>query len=451
VGQTLFDKVWQQNIVKAETPEQPALLYVSLHLLHEITAPQAFAMLAEWGRGVRRPDLTVAMVDHCAPTGKDAAGALVFKDEATVTQIATLLADCQRHQVPCFGLDHRYQGIVHAVAPELGLSRPGHVIVCGDSHTSTHGAFGAIAFGIGSSEVAEVLATQCILQRRPKNLRVIVEKHLRPGVTAKDLALYIITKLGAVGGKGHAIEYQGAGIQALSMEERLTLCNMTIETGARFGIIAADATTYAYLRQTVLAATAVGIDDQFQCSDADALWDKELRIDADLVAPMMSWGTNPAMSIRLGERLPEATSAAERHALAYMGWASDATPGGRPVDHVFIGSCTNGRISDLRLAAQHMRGKTVAERTQCLVVPASKLVKQQAEEEGLDIVFRQAGAIWGEPSCSLCNAMNGDIIAPGQLSVSTSNRNFEGRQGPGARTILVSPASAAQIAIRGYL
>ena len=450
MGQTLFDKVWQQNIVKAETPEQPALLFVGLHLLHEITAPQAFAMLEGWGRKVRRPDLTVAMVDHCAPTSKDAAGAFVFKDEATVTQIDTLVADCKRHQVPCFGLDHRFQGIVHAVAPELGLSRPGHVIVCGDSHTSTHGAFGAIAFGIGSSEVAEVLATQCILQRRPKNLRVVVEKCLRPGVTAKDLALYIITKLSAVGGRGHAVEYQGAGIQALSMEERLTLCNMTIETGARFGIIAADATTYAYLKQTVLAATAPWSDDQFQFSDSDAIWDKELHIDGDLVAPMMSWGTNPAMSIALGERLPVAASVAERHALAYMGWAAD-TPGGRLVDHVFIGSCTNGRITDLRLAAQHMRGRAVAEHTQCLVVPASKLVKQQAEAEGLDLVFQQAGAIWGEPSCSLCNAMNGDIIAPGQLSVSTSNRNFEGRQGPGARTILVSPASAAEIAIRGHL
>ncbi len=450
MGQTLFDKVWQQNTVKAETPDQPALLYVGLHLLHEITAPQAFAMLEQWRLPVRRPDLSLAMVDHCAPTSKDANGRFMVKDQATVAQIDALTSGCTRHGIPCFSLDHPFQGIVHAVAPELGLSRPGQVIVCGDSHTSTHGAFGAIAFGIGSSEVAEVLATQCILQRRPKNLRVIVDKVLSPDVSAKDLALYITTKLGAVGGKGYAIEYQGAGIRALSMEQRLTLCNMTIEMGARFGLIAPDQTTLDYLSRCLLRreieASAQGL-----FSDPDAQWDKELVIDADQVSPMMSWGTNPAMSIAIGEELPLPATATERQAYAYMGWQGQKVASGRVVDHVFIGSCTNGRISDLRIAAAQMLGKTVATNTQCLIVPASKLVKQQAEDEGLDLVFRQAGATWGEPSCSLCNAMNGDLVAPGRLSVSTSNRNFEGRQGQGARTVLVSPASAAQIAIRGHL
>lgn len=450
MGRTLFDKIWQRNEVRAETRDHPAILYVGLHLLHEITSPQAFAFLEERGLPIRRPDLTWAVVDHCAPTERKADGSFNFKDEVTQTQIEALEAYCLKYEISCFGLDHPYQGIVHAVAPELGLSQPGQVIVCGDSHTATHGAFGAIAFGIGSSEVAHVLASQCILQRKPKNLRVQVEGEMPAGVAAKDLALFIIKTLGASGGKGYAIEYQGSTIRSLSMEQRLTLCNMTIEAGSRIGLIAPDAVTWAYLRdrpwQAISEAQAHDL-----VSDPDAAWDRSIAIDATQLRPMISWGTNTAMSVEQGSAIPPARNEAERAALSYMGWQPEDAMQGRKVDHVFIGSCTNGRLSDLREAAQLLRGQRVAEHTRCLVVPASRLVKVEAEREGLDRIFAEAGAIWGEPSCSLCNAMNGDIIPPGQLAVSTSNRNFEGRQGPGSRTILVSPATASTIALRGYL
>ncbi len=451
MAQTLFDKIWQRNEVRAETSEQPAILYVGLHLLHEITSPQAFSFLEKRGLGVRRPDLTWAMVDHCAPTEKNADGSFHFKDAETQNQIAALEAYCKKYAITCLGLDHPHQGIVHAVAPELGLSRPGQVIVCGDSHTATHGAFGAIAFGIGSSEVAHVLAMQSILQRKPKNLRVLVKGSLAPDVSAKDLALAIVKELGASGGKGYAIEYQGPVIEALSMEQRLTLCNMTIEAGSRFGLIAPDATTWAYLAGRPWQAPLDELMQAGLISDLDAVWDRSVEIDASSIRPMMSWGTNPAMSIPWGESLPSATTEAEQSALRYMGWKDEDTVQGRLVDQVFIGSCTNGRISDLREAAAVMRGRSVPAHTRCLVVPATRLVKVEAEREGLDQIFKAAGALWGEPSCSLCNAMNGDIVGPGKLSVSTSNRNFEGRQGPGAQTILVSPASAAAIAVQGHL
>lgn len=450
MGKTLFDKIWEKNEVSAETRDHPALLYVGLHLLHEITSPQAFAFLESKGLKVRRPDLTWAMVDHCAPTEKNSDGSYRFKDQETRVQIAALEAYCQRHSISCFNLDHRYQGIVHAVAPELGLSQPGRVIVCGDSHTATHGAFGAIAFGIGSSEVASVMATQCILQRRPRNLRVIVDGQLPRGTAAKDLALAIVSALGAGGGKGFAIEYQGEAIRALSMEQRLTLCNMTIEAGSRFGLIAPDEVTRAYLSACPWQPEEPVPYDEL-ASDPDALWDQTLQLDAAAIRPMMSWGTNPAMALARGAAIPKAQSDAERSALHYMGWKAEDPMKGRSIDHVFIGSCTNGRISDLREAAAAFAGRRVAAHTRCLVVPASRLIKNAAEAEGLDRIFTDAGAIWGEPSCSLCNAMNGDIIPPGQLAVSTSNRNFEGRQGPGSRTILVSPATAAAIAVQGYL
>lgn len=451
LGQTLFDKIWQANLVKAETVDQPAILYVGLHLLHEITSPQAFAFLEQKGHRVRRPDLTLAMVDHCAPSGKNADGSFAFKDQETRQQIASMESYCEKYKVPCFNLDHRYQGIVHAVAPELGLSRPGQVIVCGDSHTATHGAFGAIAFGIGSSEVAHVLASQCILQRKPKNLCVWVEGPLNESASAKDLALFIISRLGAAGGKGYAIEYQGPAIRKLSMEQRLTLCNMTIEAGSRFGLIAPDAVTWNYLKGRPLAGLYEAEAGETFVSDDDASWDRILHIDAADVAPMMSWGTNPAMSIAIGASIPAAQNESEVSGLKYMGWTAHQSPSGRPVDHVFIGSCTNGRLSDLREAARQLQDKQVAEHTRCLVVPASRLVRDEAEQEGLDLIFKQAGAIWGEPGCSLCNAMNGDFVEAGQLCVSTSNRNFEGRQGPGSRTILVSPATAARIAVQGHL
>lgn len=449
--QTLFDKIWQKNLVKAESIEQPAILYVGLHLLHEITSPQAFALLEQKKLEVRRPDLTLAMVDHCAPTSKSADGSFIFKDREAADQISAMETYCQKYSVPCFNLDHRYQGIVHAVAPELGLSQPGQVIVCGDSHTATHGAFGSIAFGIGSSEVAHVLATQCILQRKPKNLCVYVDGLLPDGVTAKDLALAIIHQLGASGGKGYAIEYQGPTIRSLSMEQRLTLCNMTIEAGSRFGLIAPDDITWNYLRQSPLGLHASEDWVRDLASDADAVWDRYLTLDAREVKPMMSWGTNPAMSIPIGSDIPRPLNSHESAALEYMGWQACASPRGRRVDQVFIGSCTNGRISDLREAAHWMRDRKVASHTRCLIVPASRMVKNEAEREGLDQIFKEAGAIWGEPSCSLCNAMNGDLVEAGQVCVSTSNRNFEGRQGPGSRTILVSPVSAAQIAIRGLI
>jgi 3-isopropylmalate/(R)-2-methylmalate dehydratase large subunit len=451
VRRSLFEKIWQANLVQAETPEEPALLYVSLHLLHEISSPQAFAFLEAKGLKVRRPDLTLAMVDHCAPTAKNGDGSFMFKDKETAAQIEAFEIYCRRHAVRCYNLDHPDQGIVHAVAPELGLSRPGQVIVCGDSHTSTHGAFGAIAFGIGSSEVAEVLATQCILQRRPRNLRIQIDGALRQGVYAKDLALHVISRLGALGGRGYAIEYMGSTIASLAMEGRLTLCNMTIEAGARFGLIAPDAVTWQYLRerdQPILGPTDV---DAGLFSDADADWDESLIVDAAEVRPMMSWGTNPAMSIPVGAMIPAPRSASEQHALTYMGWESEGVAVGRRVDEVFIGSCTNGRISDLRAAAELLKGQVIAPHLVCLVVPASRRIKAEAEAEGLDRIFRNSGAIWGEPSCSLCNAMNGDLVSPGNICVSTSNRNFEGRQGPRSRTILVSPVTAAAIAIRGHL
>ena len=449
--QTLFDKIWQLNLVRAESIDQPALLYVGLHLLHEITSPQAFAAIEAKGQSVRRPDLTLAMVDHCAPSTLHGDGSFAFKDERTQKQIDALEHYCQKYAIPCLDLKHRYQGIVHAVAPELGLSRPGQVIVCGDSHTATHGAFGAIAFGIGSSEVAHVLATQCILLRKPKNYCINIEGSLAEGVSAKDLALHIIKIIGAAGAQGYAIEYQGSTIRDFSMEQRLTLCNMTIEAGSRFGIIAPDATTVSYLTNCPLYQNQNAAWLKELYSDKDAEWDKILTLSARDVLPMMTWGTNPAMSIPYGQRIPAAETPSERLALSYMGWQAEDSPQGRSVDHVFIGSCTNGRISDLRAAAEQMQGLTVAGHIKCLIVPASRQIKRQAEQEGLDRIFKQAGAIWGEPSCSLCNAMNGDAIASGQLCVSTSNRNFEGRQGPGARTILASPVTAAQIAIRGFL
>ncbi len=451
MGLSLFEKLWQRNLVLPESEERPALLYVGLHLLHEITAPQAFALLAQRGLSVRRPDLTLGMVDHCAPTRKDEQGAFLFPDPAAAQQINEFTRACQALDITLLGLGHRYQGIVHVVAPELGLSRPGQVIVCGDSHTSTHGAFGAIAFGIGSSEVAQVLATQCILQRQPRNMRVIVEGKLPEAVTAKDLALTIIQQIGAQGAQSYAIEYQGEAITAMTMEERMTLCNMSIECGARFGLIAPDAQTWAYLQASPSHAWAPVVSERGLFSDPDSKWEKEWVIEAKKLSPMMSWGTNPAMAKARSAPLPKPENPSEQQAFHYMGWNSVKSSEPRSVQHVFIGSCTNGRLSDLRQAAQLFRYGKVAAHLQCLIVPGSQLVKRQAEAEGLDQIFRQAGALWGEPSCSLCNAMNGDRIPAGELVVSTSNRNFEGRQGPGAQTILVSPVEAASIALRGYL
>ena len=448
MARTLFDKIWDTNTVKAESPESPAILFVGLHLLHDVTGPQAFNFLEKRGLEVRRPDLSLACTDHCAPSLKDDSG-FSYKDNNAKEQIDALEAYCKKYNVPFLGMGHPKQGIVHVVGPELGLSRPGQVIVCGDSHTSTHGAFGAMAFGIGSSEVSHVLASQCILQRKPKNFRITIKGKLQNGAKAKDLSLHIIKTIGAKGGQGFAIEYAGPVIESMAMEARMTLCNMTIEAGSRFGMIAPDQCTIDYLEERSQKSLTGIYDHLF--SDENAIWDRELVIDASTIEPMMTWGTNPALAVELGQPIPSEGHEDLTASLSYMNWSLGQETTGRKVDHVFIGSCTNGRLSDLRLAAESLAGKNVAPHIRCLVVPGSRPIKEQAEREGLDKIFLAAGAQWREPSCSLCNAMNGDYIPEGELSVSTSNRSFEGRQGPGSQTILVNPEVAAAIAIKGEL
>ncbi len=428
--QTLFDKIWNAHVV-AEEPGRPAVLYIDLHLVHEVTSPQAFAGLRARGLRVRRPDKTVATMDHSIPTTK-----LVVLDDAARIQLATLAANCKEYGITLHDSDT--QGIVHVIGPELGLTRPGMTIVCGDSHTSTHGAFGALAFGIGTSEVEHVLASQCLLQRKPKTFEVRFEGTLQPGVSAKDMILALIARIGVGGATGHVIEYTGSAIRALDMEARMTICNMSIEAGARAGMIAPDATTYAYLAERGVTATGM-------TSDPGATYDRTLVIDASAIEPMITFGTNPGMGMPIGAPVP----AGHDKALAYMGLAAGQPLLGKKVDVVFVGSCTNGRLSDLRAAARVLRGQRVAAGVRMLVVPGSKQVKRQAEAEGLADVFRDAGAEWREAGCSMCIAMNGDQLEPGQYAVSTSNRNFEGRQGKGGRTFLASPLTAAAAAVTG--
>jgi 3-isopropylmalate/(R)-2-methylmalate dehydratase large subunit len=455
MGKTLFDKIWDAHVV-AEEPGRPAVLYVDLHLVHEVTSPQAFAGLAARGLRVRRPDRTVATMDHSIPT---VPRALAVIDDAARAQLAALAASCREHGIALHDTDSDAQGIVHVIGPELGLTQPGMTIVCGDSHTSTHGAFGALAFGIGTSEVEHVLASQCLLQRRPKTFEVRFDGALRPGTTAKDLILALIARIGVGGATGHVIEYRGAAVRALDMEGRMTVCNMSIEAGARAGMIAPDAVTLAYLVGRPHAPTptngewsAAALRWCELATDDDARFDRSIAIDASAVEPMITFGTNPGMGMPITGAVPAPAgegAAQLDKALAYMG----LTPGepllGRPIDVVFIGSCTNGRIADLRAAASVLRGRSVAKRVRALVVPGSKAVKRQAEAEGLDRVFVDAGAEWREPGCSMCIAMNGDAIEPGQYAVSTSNRNFEGRQGRGGRTFLASPLTAAAAAVTG--
>jgi len=454
--QTLFDKVWQRHEVSAESEATPAVLYIDLHLIHEVTSPQAFAVLRERGLRVRRPERTLATMDHSVPTlTAQVFGGAPIAIESAARQVRELEANCAEFALELLGMTHAERGIVHVIGPELGLTQPGMTIVCGDSHTSTHGAVGALAFGIGTTEVGHVLATQCLLQRKPRTLAVNVDGALGAGVTAKDLILTIIGRLGVAGGTGHVIEYRGATVRALDMEERMTVCNMSIEAGARAGMIAPDETTYAYLCGRPRAPRGEAWERALASwrelpSDAGARFDRELSIDAGAVEPMITYGTNPGMAIPIGGEIPRRPEdAAFGRALAYMGLDPGTPIRDQPVNVVFLGSCTNARLSDLRSAAAVLRGRRIARGLTMLVVPGSQQVKRQAEAEGLDRVFLEAGAQWRESGCSMCLGMNGDLVGRGQYSVSTSNRNFEGRQGAGARTLLASPITAAASAVRG--
>jgi 3-isopropylmalate/(R)-2-methylmalate dehydratase large subunit len=453
---TLFEKVWQRHEVAAESAATPAVLYIDLHLIHEVTSPQAFALLRERGLPVRRPELTLATMDHSTPTRTEQIfGGAPIAIESAARQIRELEMNCAQFGVELLGLRSEQRGIVHVIGPDLGITQPGKTIVCGDSHTSTHGAVGALAFGIGTTEVAHVLATQCLLQRKPRTLAVEVDAALRGGVTAKDLILAIIGRLGVGGGTGHVIEYRGSTVRGLDMDERMTVCNMSIEAGARAGMIAPDETTFAYLggrpRAPHGAAWERAVSEwRALPGDPGARFDRELRLDASAIEPMITWGTNPGMVVPVTGSIPLAgNDAVLARALDYMGLEGGAPIKDQPVNVVFLGSCTNARISDLRSAAGVLRGRHIARGLTMLVVPGSQQVKRQAEAEGLDRVFRDAGAEWRESGCSMCLGMNGDTVARGKYAVSTSNRNFEGRQGAGARTLLASPLTAAASAVRG--
>jgi 3-isopropylmalate/(R)-2-methylmalate dehydratase large subunit len=452
-SRTLFEKVWDAHLVEPEADDRPGVLYVDLHLIHEVTSPQAFAALAERGLKVRCPQRTFATLDHSTPTlPKRADGTRPYVTAEAESQVHTLEENCRANNIDLQGWDSPNRGIVHVMAPELGLTQPGMVVVCGDSHTATHGAFGALAFGIGTSEVGHVLATQCLLQRKAKTLRVTVDGKLAPGVGGKDMALAIIAELGIGGGTGSVIEYAGEAIRALGMDGRMTICNMSIELGARAGMIAPDETTIDWLRGRPRAPQGEAFDEaaarwRTLATDPGATFDREVRLDAATIKPMATWGTTPDTGIAIDTNVPDGNARARD----YMKMQAGQPIAGAHVDVVFIGSCTNGRISDLRAAADVMRGRKVDKGVRALVVPGSEAVRREAEAEGLDKVFLAAGAEWRLPGCSMCIAMNGDLVAPGQLAVSTSNRNFEGRQGPGARTVLASPATAAASAIAGRI
>ncbi|MEI4508388.1 3-isopropylmalate dehydratase large subunit [Sphingopyxis sp. CCNWLW253] len=458
---TLYDKIWDAHAVAEDDGE--TLLYIDLHLLHEVTSPQAFAGLAAAGRAVRRPELALALSDHNVPTAGQAAGPAGVADAEARAQLEALVSNTRHFGIENFPMGDPRGGIVHVVGPEQGRSQPGMTIVCGDSHTSTHGAFGALAFGIGTSEVEHVLATQTIRQRRSRNMRVTVDGVLAPHVHAKDLALHLLGVIGVDGAGGHVVEYAGEAVRALSMEARMTLCNLSIEMGARAGLVAPDATTFAYLAGRPAAPGGRAWDIAQArwatlASDDGALFDREIRVDARDVRPMVSWGTNPSQVAAIDGLVPdpaaltnaEACSAATR-ALAYMDLTPGAPIAGLRLDRVFIGSCTNSRIEDLRVVAEVVRGRRVAPHVRAMVVPGSGLVKRQAEEEGIDRILRDAGFDWREPGCSMCVGMNADRLLPGERCAATSNRNFENRQGRGGRTHLMSPALAAASAIAGCI
>ena len=453
---TLFEKVWRRHEVVPEAADAPAVLYIDLHLIHEVTSPQAFTALRERGLRLRRPDLTFATMDHSTPTRTEQVfGGAPISVEAAARQVRELERNCEAFGVELLGLRDARRGIVHIIGPELGLTQPGKTVVCGDSHTSTHGALGALAFGIGTTEVGHVFATQCLLQRKPRTLAVNVHGRLSAGVGAKDLILAIIGRIGVGGGTGHVIEYRGETIAGLDMDARMTVCNMSIEAGARAGIIAPDETTYRYLAGRLRAPQGEAWDAALERwrqlpGDPGASFDREVDIDAAALEPMMTYGTNPGMVIPVGGTIPErAGDPVFAKSLAYMGFAPGERIQEHPVNVVFVGSCTNGRLSDLRAAASLLRGRKVATGVHMLVVPGSQQVKREAEAEGLDRIFIEAGAEWRESGCSMCLGMNGDLVPKGHYAVSTSNRNFEGRQGIGARTLLASPLTAAACAVRG--
>ncbi|MDE2856832.1 MAG: 3-isopropylmalate dehydratase large subunit [Chloroflexota bacterium] len=461
---TLFEKVWSAHTVRDQSEDSPAVLYIDLHLVHEVTSPQAFSMLRERGLMVRRPDLTIGTMDHSTPTTpRNEQGIIPVADAMAAKQLDTFTRNCGDFGIPMYALGDEHQGIVHVIGPEKGLTQPGMTIVCGDSHTSTHGAFGALAFGIGTSEVGHVLATQTLLQNKPKTMAVNVEGKLEVGVTAKDIILAIIARIGIGGGTGHVFEYRGEAIRGLGMEGRMTVCNMSIEGGARAGMVAPDDTTFEYISGREHAPSGAEWEAALAKwrrlpTDDEAEYDQEISLRAEELIPMITYGTNPGMGMPITAAVPAPDDESDYNkktaldkALAYM----DLQPGqkllGKPIDVVFIGSCTNSRISDLRQAAKFIEGRQVAESVRMMVVPGSQQVKRQAESEGLDAVFRAAGAEWREAGCSMCIAMNGDQLAPGQYAVSTSNRNFEGRQGKGGRTFLASPLTAAASAVAGVV
>jgi 3-isopropylmalate/(R)-2-methylmalate dehydratase large subunit len=458
-AKTLFEKVWERHVV-AEPKGEPTLLYIDLQLLHEVTSPQAFEGLRLAGRKVRRPDRAIATVDHNVPTTKE--GRLNIVDQIAARQIATLRGNCEEFGIELFDVDSPDQGIVHVIGPELGFTKPGMTIVCGDSHTSTHGAFGALAFGMGTSEVEHVLATQTLPQAKAKTFRISIEGELQQGVTAKDIILAIIGKIGTDGATGCVVEYAGSAIRALSMEGRMTVCNMSIEAGARAGMIAPDETTFAYLKGRRHAPQGAEWDKAVAewrklPTDPGAKFDRELTIDASTLTPYVSWGTSPGMVAPITATVPDPAAAASEierkgfaRALEYMNLKAGTPLTEIAVDRVFIGSCTNGRIEDMRAAARIAKGYKVSAKVSAMVVPGSHAVKTQAEQEGLDRIFREAGFEWREPGCSMCLAMNPDVLEPGERCASTSNRNFEGRQGRGGRTHLVSPEMAAAAAIAGH-
>jgi len=458
MAKTLFEKIWDKHIVKT-IDDGPSVLYIDKHLIHEVTSPQAFAGIEKRGLTVFRPQQVVATADHNVPTIDQH---LPIKEELGRIQVDTLIKNCAKHGIDLYGLGHPYQGIVHVIGPELGITQPGMTIVCGDSHTSTHGAFGAIAFGIGTSEVEMVFATQCLLQSKPKQMRINIDGELRKGVLSKDIVLYILSKISASGATGYAVEYAGSTIRNLSMEARMTVCNMSIEMGARCGLIAPDETTFKYVHGRTFAPHGADWVNALQYwetlySDADATFDAEINIDAADITPMITYGTNPGMGIGVNELVPtdlamdEKDRASFAKAMNYMGIAPGAAIKGQKVDYVFIGSCTNSRIEDLRLVADYVKGKHKAADVEVWIVPGSKQVEQQAIEEGIDKIFSAAGFQLRQPGCSACLGMNEDKIPAGKYCISTSNRNFEGRQGAGARTLLASPLMAAAAAITGVV
>ena len=458
MAKTLFDKIWDKHVVKT-IDDGPSVLYIDKHFIHEVTTPQAFTGLNKRGIKVFRPKQTIATADHNVPTLNQH---LPIKEEQSRLQVEALIKNCAAHGVELYGLGHPFQGIVHVIGPELGITQPGNTIVCGDSHTSTHGAFGAIAFGIGTSEVEMVLSTQCVLQTKPKLMRINIEGELHKGVVSKDIVLYILSKITASGATGHAVEFAGAAITGLSMEARMTICNMSIEMGARCGLIAPDETTFNYIKGRKFAPEGAAWDKALACwktlfTDTAATFDKEITLDAADITPMITYGTNPGMGIGVNENIPTVAEVNDNDrtglekSLAYMGLQQGHPIKGQKIDYVFIGSCTNSRIEDLRMVASFVKGKQKADGVEVWIVPGSKQVEKQAIEEGIDKVFEAAGFQLRQPGCSACLGMNEDKIPAGKYCISTSNRNFEGRQGAGARTLLASPLSAAAAAVTGVI